>query len=60
MPLAAVSIALMIAAIQNNNAQSQGASPNSGEYLIIGMVAAVLALVVLVFVRSIARRSSRK
>jgi len=65
MPVAALSLelsslAFLLAAIQNNNSQSQGSSPNSGEYLLIGMVAAILALVVLVFVRSITRRSQKK
>jgi hypothetical protein len=53
-------IAACIAAIQASTPPTQSGSEATGEYLVFGLLVAVLALVVMMFVRTSSRRSSRQ
>jgi hypothetical protein len=49
-----------LAAIQSSNPESQnGFSPSLSGYLVFAMVASILALVVVMFIRTSTRRSSK-
>jgi hypothetical protein len=55
-----MSIVNLIAAAQTSGAQSSDAGhPVAAKYLIFGLLTAVLALVVMMFIRTSARRSSK-
>jgi hypothetical protein len=49
-----------IAAIQTKTTEATRGNPDMGLLAVVAMVAAVLGLVVLIFVRSSARQSSRR
>jgi hypothetical protein len=55
-----MSLAEWVAAAQATGGQSQTANTPGSMYFIIALVAVVLGLVVLIFVRSSARRSSKR
>jgi FtsH-binding integral membrane protein len=55
-----MSIAECIAAVQANGPESQASNSPATMYFVIGLVAVVLGLVVVIFLRASARRSSKR
>jgi hypothetical protein len=55
-----MSIVQLVAAAQPSGTPSGTGNPPSAEYFLIAIVAAVLALVGMIFIRTLARRSSKQ
>jgi hypothetical protein len=51
---------VQLVAEQTSGPQSQGSNPVAAGYVLIALVAAVLALVVMIFIRTSAGRSSKQ
>jgi hypothetical protein len=54
-----MSIAACVAAMQTSGPQSETTNLPGAEYLVFALIAVVLALIVLIFIRASARRSSK-
>ncbi|MGA7107373.1 MAG: hypothetical protein WBV28_11965 [Terracidiphilus sp.] len=55
-----MSIVQLVAAAQPSGTPSGTGNPPSAEYFLIAIVAAVLALVAMIFIRTLARKSSKQ